>query len=334
MKHIFADVLVFMMNCGLIYVYINLSHKFHWFDKPDEERKLHSISIPTSAGMIFMFPLIIFLFIYPVFGSIYSLYISICLATLLIVGSIDDFKGISVKFRLLVITLIASGMMFAIAGRDDVSVFTLFIYFIGIIWWMNLYNFMDGANGMAALHAIVTLAGYISVYILFADNDSGLISYLVLFLICVFSFLLFNFPKARVFMGDSGSLSVSFLLAVTALYGIINNIFDEVLVISFHLTFIVDATLTLFVRLSFGHKISKAHNLHYFQSLVKMMSSHSKVSSLYAFVTLCNVLITLIAYYLHLSLMVRIFILLIQTAILSTFWINFSQKTKFERFRT
>ena len=82
-------------------------------------------------------------------------------------------------------------------------------------------------------------------------------------------------------MGDSGSLSVAFMLAVIAMYGLTLKLFDEIVIISFHLVFIVDATLTLFTRMKFKQKLTQAHNLHCFQALVASGKSHVFVSMLY-----------------------------------------------------
>lgn len=317
----------------LLILYISMSHSYHWFDQPDEDRKLHSTSVPTSGGLVFMLPALIFLFYFPFLQNGYTLYLASGLLILLIVGGIDDFKGITVRFRLLIISSIALGLLLYVFQSEITNTFVIAIFFLGIIWWMNLFNFMDGADGLAALHAIITTLGYLLAFILLSQGYSNMVQYLVVFLLCLMSFLFFNFPSARVFMGDSGSLSVSFLLAFIALYGIVNNVFDEILVISFHLSFIVDATLTLFARLIFGHKISQSHNLHLFQSLVKKLKSHYKVSSLYAFVSICNVSIALFVQFIQLDLIYRMSILLLQSLVLCFFWFNFYQKTKFERFR-
>lgn len=317
----------------LLTIYLFTSRHFHWFDKPNEQRKIHSQAKPTSAGLVFMLPVVLFLLFVPDFMPNYAFSIGILLMVLVIMGGIDDFKPISVKIRLLAIVIIGCYLLYLFFNDKTVGYSVLFIYLLGIIWWLNLYNFMDGADGMAVLQGIVSIIGYIIIF--YVSNINSVvfsIPYMLLFLLCLLAFLLFNFPSAKMFMGDSGSLSVALFLAVFALYGISINLFDEILVISFHLVFIVDATLTLFTRLKFKHSLSSAHNLHYYQALIHSGKSHALVSSLYF---LISVLIVGISVYLHLSgvgLTVRLTVLLFEILFLSYFWYNFHNKTKFKRF--
>jgi Fuc2NAc and GlcNAc transferase len=191
---------------------------------------------------------------------------------------------------------------------------------------------MDGADGMTALHAVITAMGYLAAFVLLSQNSIFILPYMGLFILCLLAFLLFNFPKARLFMGDAGSLSVAFVLAVLALSGLQLKLFDELFIISFHLCFIVDATLTLFLRLKFKHKLSQAHSLHYFQLLIKSGHSHAFVSGLYALVTVFLVSVTLFLRYKQVDFVFRLVALLLETTILSLLWFNFHKKTKFKHF--
>ena len=327
------SLLLFLANIVLLSLYLHLSHKYHWFDHPNEERKLHSVSKPTSAGLVFMISLPFFIYFGNYFESNISLVSSLGLLLFIVLGAFDDFFHISVKIRLLLITIFSLVLVYTIIlSHANVSYGIIFVFALGVIWWMNLYNFMDGADGMAALHALVTLIGYL---VLFMNSEIQSVNILLILTIASLSaFLIFNFPKSKMFMGDSGSLSVSFLVATIALYGISKQVFDEIVVITFHLTFIVDATLTLFTRLKFRHKISQAHNLHLFQSMINTgQMPHYKVSLIYAFVTLINVSIALIMHLSEFEIRIRVFVLLFQMVVLSIFWFNFYQKTKFQRFR-
>ncbi|MBL4773464.1 MAG: hypothetical protein JKX98_07645 [Alcanivoracaceae bacterium] len=322
---------VFAANVVLLFTYLKSSRHFHWFDKPDEARKLHSIAKPTSAGLVFMLPLLLFGLKYPQLQ-----YFNTGLLVLLVLGGVDDFKAISVRLRLIVIFFVCGYFMYSLFyGSEKLNYSLMVIYLLGLIWWLNLYNFMDGVDGMTVLHAIVTTIGYIVAFGTLehlGDVRSFDFSYALLFLFCLLSFLLFNFPKSRMFMGDSGSLSVAFVLAGFALYGLSENIFDEILIISFHLLFIVDTTLTLFTRMKFKHKLAEAHNLHLFQAMVFTGKSHAHVSAIYALITVILVVITLYLQFVQVDFLIRVSALFLEATVLSFLWVKFHNKTKFERF--
>ena len=326
--------LVFFINIVLLFFYIKVSRRFHWFDQPNELRKIHKEAIPTSAGLIFMAPMVAVFLIFPAWSTPHSFIIGSILLVLLIMGGIDDFKSVSIWLRLLIVCCASAFFLHTLYLPHDINYILLFIYLIGIIWWLNLYNFMDGADGMAIMHAIVTTCGYIFAFTIFEVTNLMALIVLILFLLCLLSFFVFNYPKAKIFMGDSGSFSVSFLLAVFALIGISENIFDQILVISFHLVFIVDATLTLFTRLKYRQKLSQAHSLHLFQALIYDGKSHAAVSMWYALMTFITVVMALYLAFIQVDVYIRLTVLLIEAAVLSMIWYKYHNKTKFERFIT
>jgi len=326
------EIIVFFANVLLLFFYIKASQRFHWFDKPDEERKIHQHAIPTSAGLIFMSPLVLAFLLMPALFPSHSFTIGLILLVLMIMGGLDDFFNISVKIRLIIVSCACAYFLYSLYSPHDINYLLLFIYFLGMVWWINLYNFMDGADGMASLHAFIVICGYLISFVIFNNTHLMVLIYLILFLLCILSFILFNFPQAKIFMGDSGSFSVSFLIAAIALFGISENIFDQILVISFHLTFIVDATLTLLARIKFKHKLSQAHNLHLFQALIKDGKSHATVSLWYAMGTLLTVATAIYLAYIEAEVTKRLAVLLIEAGILSIIWFFYHSKTKFKRF--
>jgi len=326
------ELLVFVVVAVMLFIYLKVSKHYHWFDHPDESRKLHNQAVPTSAGLVFMLPVMMMLLFLPLAVPLHHISTGLILFALVFMGGIDDFKPISVKIRLSIISVLSLLFVYFTFKYSDLNQFLFVIYVLGLIWWLNLYNFMDGADGMAALHAIVTTIGYLCSIVILTHNINLTIPFMGLFILSLLAFLLFNFPKAKLFMGDSGSLSVAFILAVLALSGMHLKIFDELLVISFHLCFIIDATLTLFMRLRHRHKLSQAHSLHYFQLLIKSGHSHAFVSGIYAMVTALLVVITLYLQYKQVDFGLRLTVLLIETLILSFLWFNFHKKTKFKHF--
>lgn len=326
-------VFIIVLNVLFLFAYLKVSRYFHWFDLPNEDRKVHSVAKPTSAGLVFMIPILIALLLTPAHLFIHDYTVGFSLLLLLIVGGIDDFKPISAQFRLIVLLLVSGYLLVQFFPNNHLYSFTMTIYLLGIIWWVNLYNFMDGADGMAVLHSLCAVVGY-GILFYFSTNQSAqmFLPYLIIFGLCLLAFLLFNFPVAKMFMGDSGSLSVAFLLATIALYGLSLNLYDEVLIVSFHLVFIVDATLTLFARLKFKQKLTQAHNLHYYQALIHSGKSHWLISSIYFLISLFTVGVAVLLDYLETNLVIRLSVLILETLVLSCFWFNYHNKTKFKRF--
>jgi len=144
----------------------------------------------------------------------------------------------------------------------------MIIFFIlASMWLINLYNFMDGIDGYAASEAIfVSLAAY-----LIYDNSIFLV-----LTFSVFGFLILNWHKASIFMGDVGSTFLGYQFAIFAVdnYKTINDLFIWYILLAI---FIFDATLTLFYRYKNGEKLSKAHKKHLFQRLNQLGYLHSHV---------------------------------------------------------
>lgn len=324
---------VFIITLIVLFAYLKLSHKFHWFDKPDESRKLHNKVVPTSAGLIFMLPVIVFFGMGSISQPFDVKLIASIMTVLLLLGGWDDFKPMTAKIRLFVIITVSSYFCYKVFIGTSISYLLLAVYLIGLIWWLNLYNFMDGADGMAGLHALITAGGYALAFLFLPNGINVMAFYILMFAFGLLAFLFFNFPKAKMFMGDAGSLSVAFGLSVFSLYGISNNVFGELLVISFHLVFIIDTTLTLFARLFYKQSITQAHSLHLYQWLIHDGKSHARVSMIYAIATLALVLVTLYLHHIQANFMLKFSSFAIESIILTIIWFYFQNKTKFKQFQ-
>ena len=139
-------------------------------------------------------------------------------------------------------------------------------------WYINLFNFMDGIDGIAGLEAMFVFAGYGALAYAFGDFE------LVLPALCVLAsvagFLLWNFPRARIFMGDAGSgfLGVLIMGFLFALSGAEENLFWAGLILSG--VFIVDASVTLLQRLARAEPVYQAHRTHAYQYAARHFDSH------------------------------------------------------------
>ncbi|MFQ5643172.1 MAG: glycosyltransferase family 4 protein [Thiogranum sp.] len=143
-----------------------------------------------------------------------------------------------------------------------------------VVWLTNLYNFMDGMDGFAAGMAGFGFSAYALLGFLGGDTLFALLSLVVA--ASAAGFLLFNFPPARIFMGDTGASTLGFLVAAFSLWADRDGLFPLWTGLLVFSPFIVDATVTLFRRLLKGKKIWEAHRSHYYQRLVQLGWGHRR----------------------------------------------------------
>ena len=203
-----------------------------------------------------------------------------------LLGFLDDHGHIAARWRLLGHFLAAAWALYWLGGLPPLAVFggLLQLSWIGhvlaafyLVWLLNLYNFMDGIDGIASVEAIcVCLGGAI----LYALLETSLLADLPLLMLAaaVLGFLLWNFPPARIFMGDAGSGFLGFVLGVLSLQA---AWISPVLLWGWLIllgVFIVDATLTLLRRLLRGEKVYEAHRSHAYQYASRRFGRHLPVT--------------------------------------------------------
>jgi UDP-N-acetylmuramyl pentapeptide phosphotransferase/UDP-N-acetylglucosamine-1-phosphate transferase len=136
-----------------------------------------------------------------------------------------------------------------------------------IVWVLNLYNFMDGIDGIASIEAIaVCIGGGLLYWLCFPGLTLWAAS--LLLLAAVTGFLFWNYPPARVFMGDAGSVPLGFLAGALGLHGALTGTWPAALPILAFSPFIADASVTLARRVIEGDEFWRSHRTHYYQRLV------------------------------------------------------------------
>jgi Fuc2NAc and GlcNAc transferase len=165
-------------------------------------------------------------------------------------------------------------------GLVDLGVFGWFIGVIAIVWSINLFNFMDGVDGLAA-----TQATFVALAAAALQAGGGLIGTQQITLLALAGssagFLLWNFPPARIFMGDVGSGFIGFALAAAAIFTSAHGPTTVWTWLVLNGLFIADTTATLFVRLIRGQRVHEAHASHIYQRLGRLWGSHRRVTLLY-----------------------------------------------------
>jgi Fuc2NAc and GlcNAc transferase len=157
-----------------------------------------------------------------------------------------------------------------------------------VLWMTNLYNFMDGSNGMAGLQGIFASCVLAWLFALAGDGPATLLA-LMLAAACA-GFLPWNLGRARVFMGDVGSLTLGFSIGALLLFGAGSGALALPVAWLVMLLFLTDATLTLAARVMRGERWYNAHRQHLYQRLIAHGWSHGRVAALYQAINLTLVL--------------------------------------------
>ena len=192
-------------------------------------------------------------------------------ALLLLVSFADDVRGVPVVVRLAA-HLLAAGVLAASLLLQDFGIVAAVVATLVIAWMTNLYNFMDGSDGLAGGMALFGFSFYGVAAWLSGSSAFALLNFSIA--ASAAAFLVFNFHPARVFLGDVGSVPLGFLAAAFGLIGWLQRDWTwwfPVLVFS---PFIVDASATLARRLWRRERVWEAHRDHYYQRLVQMGWGH------------------------------------------------------------
>ena len=237
-------------------------------DNPNP-RSLHSTPVPRSGGWGLMTGIFIaWILLLPPWPLWFALIL------LITVSLLDDIYGISQVWRLLAHFLAA--VIAAASWPDSGSILLLPLFILATAWMTNLYNFMDGSDGLAGGMAVLGFGFYGLASWLAGNEAFALINFSIA--AAALAFLLFNFHPARIFMGDTGSIPLGFLAAALGITGYLQGIWPIWFPLLIFSPFIVDASVTLLKRLLSREKIWQAHRGHYYQRLVQIGWGHRKTA--------------------------------------------------------
>jgi len=247
-------------------------------------RTLHSEVTPKGGGITFpiIFLLSLLTFQYLNFSiSTNSLYAAICALIFSTFGLWDDYRDVTSGVKLIIQIIFSVLVLFFLLPLEqlssDFSFLILFILLLFIvIWTINSINFMDGIDGLAASLCLFYFFSTFSMSYLFSP-EKPLLESLVLFSICL-GFLLINFSKKNLFMGDSGSLFLGFVVSFFSIQSIQDQSFSIwywLIILSYCLT---ETTLTTFYRIIYIRKWYGAHRSHAYQNLARIKNNHWKIT--------------------------------------------------------
>lgn len=241
-------------------------------DHPNQ-RSLHAAPIPRVGGLALMSGAMIgLLWQWESFWIV-----ALCATLLMLVSLLDDIFGLPVKWRFLVHGAAAAGFL-GVALGFNWGLIGLAMLFVAMVWMINLYNFMDGSDGLAGGMALIGFGFYGLAAYLHGNDSLSFVSGSIA--ASALAFLLFNFHPAKVFMGDAGSIPLGFLAAALGIIGWREGIWPAWFPGMIFSPFILDASVTLLKRLVRGEKVWQAHREHYYQRLVQMGWGHRNTALL------------------------------------------------------
>ena len=188
------------------------------------------------------------------------------------VSLLDDLRGLPVRVRFLAHFVAAAGCLYALGLSD----WPLLAGTLAVVWMTNLYNFMDGSDGLAGGMAAIGF-GALALAAWLGDAP-GLATFCLAIAAAALAFLRFNFPPAQVFMGDAGSIPLGFLAAALGILGAMQNVWPWLFPLLVFSPFIADASVTLTRRALRGEKVWRAHRSHYYQRVVLLGATHRQLA--------------------------------------------------------
>ncbi len=231
-------------------------------------RSLHTQPIPRTGGVGLMIGI---LSTWLLFSAVLPISVWLGVFLLAIISLADDISGMPVWGRLLVHTLVAIlfSVFYLVNTHNWIAVF---LVAIATIWASNLYNFMDGSDGLAGGMTLIGFGCYGLVSVLAGNHAFATVNFTIA--AAAMAFLLHNFYPARIFMGDTGAIPLGFLAATLGVLGWADGLWSWCFPLLVFSPFIVDSTITLIKRGLRHEKIWRAHREHYYQRIIQCGFGH------------------------------------------------------------
>lgn len=281
-----AAVLACLLSAAILYVLLRTGWAWDLAVDIPNHRSLHTRPVPRVGGWGVLPAIVIAVFLFaPGFRLI-----ALGALVLGVVSQIDDRRGLPARVRF------AAHLIVVIVGiaLSTVSIAWWMAIFgvLALVWVVNLYNFMDGSDGLAGGMAFFGF-GFYAIAATSVAPSLGIAAAAISG--AALGFLFFNTHPAKVFLGDAGSIPLGFLAGVLGFWGWQHGIWPiwfPALVFS---PFIADATVTLLRRLARGEKVWLAHREHYYQRSVRFLDSHIRVAVAYYLLMVGAGIVTLLA---------------------------------------
>jgi len=229
------------------------------------ERSLHTEPIPRTGGIALMAGI---LSGWMLMIQFWAWWIVLPALGLFVLSLVDDMRNLTARTRLIG-HFVAAMIVLGGAGVDWLWLLPVLLF---IVWMTNLYNFMDGSDGLAGGMALFGFSFYGVAGLMHGDDIFAMMNFSIG--AAALGFLYHNFHPAKVFLGDAGSIPLGFLAAAFGVWGWQQDFWPFWFPILVFSPFVADSTLTLFKRVRRRENLAQAHRSHYYQRLVQMGWGH------------------------------------------------------------
>ena len=268
---------------------------FSLIDIPNE-RSLHSSPTPRGGGVSIILVVLLcigILFLTGLLQKDIAIALGIGGFFVSVIAWIDDHRHIPAFWRAIAYAIAAVLAVYFLGGFNHLRLgphlFSLGVVgnvlaIVWIVWMTNLYNFMDGTDAVAAIQAMCV--GLFAGILFWLEGQYGVAMICFVILASSCGFLFWNWPPAKIFLGDVGSCTLGFCFGVLAVIGEIGGTVPFSVWFILLSIFICDATFTLLMRISRNEKWYQAHKSHAYQRLVQLGMSHKKMAILILFINI------------------------------------------------
>jgi len=276
-----ASLLAAILFCG---IYLRLARRWQIVDTPNA-RSSHAAPTPHGGGAPLLLAFVLGLLVASAqtsWSGSYQMLAAVALL-LMLLGIADDLWALSVRLRLALYSLACLATVLVLwprfEGHAVLHLALVAAVALAMLWLVNLYNFMDGIDGLAASQCLLACvaAGLLS----WRAGGYDYSLFCLLLAASQLGFLVWNWPPARLFMGDAGSIPTGFLLAGLTLLGALEGWLSLSAWLVLLAVFITDASWTLLWRMATGQAFTQAHRLHAYQRLSAHWGSHRRVDLLF-----------------------------------------------------
>jgi Fuc2NAc and GlcNAc transferase len=245
-----------------------------WLVAPNQ-RSSHTRPTPGIGGIAFVIPVIAWCVVAAIDGDRLSLAIALAGGALAVLGFVDDLVTLPARIRMPVHVAAVASALWLLPLPQELALepivvtarwLVIAIVALGMVWLINLYNFMDGIDGFAAMQCLAFCAGTL---LLANDPEPSLVLLLIVVAGTMLGFLWFNWAPARIFMGDVGSGFLGFFVGAVALVLDASDRLPFVATMLLLTGFWFDATYTLCVRIASRQRFAEPHRSHLYQKLAQ-----------------------------------------------------------------
>lgn len=277
--------LLLTMLCSTLFcaVYLKLARRWQILDLPNG-RSSHELPTPHGGGLPLMLAFALGMtWVYAFGGGWGSQYVVLAIgaAFLCVLGALDDLRNLSARGRFTIYSLVCVFTViqlldpFTAGGAWMLAVAAITAF--ALLWGLNLYNFMDGIDGIAGLQCFLACCSAALLSWLMA-GDAQYVLFCLLLAAAHAGFLVWNWPPARLFMGDAGSVSTGYLLGGLAIVGTVGGQLVLAAWLILLAGFVVDASYTLVWRMLTGQPFTQPHRDHAYQRLSRHWGGHLPVN--------------------------------------------------------